>query len=246
MVVLSKYPIQTNRIRTFQKFLWKDMPDNAMPTIPETEQPFYSPAATRIFRLSSKSHWDIPIQIEDQTIHFLVAHPTPPVFDGPEDRNGRRNHDEIRLFADYISPGKADYLYDDQGGRGGLKRDSRFVIAGDLNADPFDGDSFQHAIQQLTKHALIHSDPVPTSQGAAFFSQQQGGKNLTHQGPALQDTGDFRDSSVGNLRLDYCLVSKTLKVNQSGVFWPRPDQPGAELVTATDHRMVWVDIDAKR
>ena len=28
---------------------------------------------------------------------YLCSHPTPPVFDGPEDRNGRRNHDEIRL-----------------------------------------------------------------------------------------------------------------------------------------------------
>jgi hypothetical protein len=53
-----------------------------------------------------------------------------------------RNHDKIRLWADYISrPRRSSYLYDDKGRRGGLRPGSRFVIAGDLNADPYDGDS---------------------------------------------------------------------------------------------------------
>jgi hypothetical protein len=69
----------------------------------------------RFFRLSSKNHVDIPVSIDGKTIHVLMAHPTPPGFDGEEDRNGKRNHDEIRLFADYISPEKGDYLYDDNG-----------------------------------------------------------------------------------------------------------------------------------
>ena len=77
MVVYSRYPIDTANVRTFQQFLWKDMPGNLMPI------PFYSPDEVAIFRLSSKSHWDIPIQIGKKTVHFLVSHPTPPVFDGP-------------------------------------------------------------------------------------------------------------------------------------------------------------------
>ncbi|MDB2687618.1 endonuclease/exonuclease/phosphatase family protein, partial [Mariniblastus sp.] len=116
MVVLSRYPILKDKVRTFQKFLWKDMPNNLLPLKVDsnnvaTEEPFYSPEATKIFRLSSKSHWDVPINVDGKTIHFLVAHPTPPVFDKAEDRNGRRNHDEIRMFTDYVTPGKADYLY---------------------------------------------------------------------------------------------------------------------------------------
>ena len=55
-----------------------------------------------VLRLSCKIHWDVPVQIGSETVHFLVSHPTPPAFDGPEDRNGRRNHDEIRFWADYI------------------------------------------------------------------------------------------------------------------------------------------------
>lgn len=100
MLVLSKFPIDTRAIRTFQRFLWKDMPDNVMP------EGYYSDAARDVLRLSSKSHWDVPVRLGPSaadTVHFLVSHPTPPTFDGPEDRNGRmRNHDEIRLWADYI------------------------------------------------------------------------------------------------------------------------------------------------
>ena len=103
MVVYSRYPILYDQVRTFRLFKWKDMPGNLIPT------PFYSPDEVEILRLSSKSHWDVPIRVSRRTtVHFLVSHPTPPVFDGPEDRNGRRNFDEIRFWADYISPGKSD------------------------------------------------------------------------------------------------------------------------------------------
>lgn len=71
MVVYSKYPIAHEDVRTFRKFLWKDMPGSLIPT------PFYSPDEVEILRLSSKSHWDVPIQIGKKTVHFLVSHPTP-------------------------------------------------------------------------------------------------------------------------------------------------------------------------
>ncbi|HEY9378222.1 MAG TPA: endonuclease/exonuclease/phosphatase family protein, partial [Jiangellaceae bacterium] len=168
MVVYSKYPIIERRIRTFQLFRWKDMPGALLPNDPATPAPadWYSPEELEIFRLSSKSHWDIPIRIRGKTVHFLVSHPTPPVFDGPEDRNGTRNHDEIRFWADYISGGRqARYIYDDAGKRGGLKRGERFVIAGDQNSDPLDGDSIPGAIQQLLDHPLVNSSTPPVFDG---------------------------------------------------------------------------------
>jgi hypothetical protein len=152
MVVYSKYPIVASAARTFQLFRWTDMPGNLMPT------PFYSPEEAAIFRLSSKSHWDLPITVGKKTVHFLVSHPTPPVFDGAEDRNGRRNNDEIRFWADYITPGaRSSYIYDDHGVRGGLKPGELFVIAGDQNSDPLDGDSIPGSIQQLLDHPLINT-----------------------------------------------------------------------------------------
>ena len=123
MAVYSMYPIDTAGIRTFQKFLWKDMPGARLPDDPATPAPkdWYSPAELAVFRLSSKSHWDLPIVIGSSPVHFLVSHPTPPVFDGPEDRNGTRNFDEIRFWADYITPSQSSYIYDDVGRRGGLR-----------------------------------------------------------------------------------------------------------------------------
>lgn len=241
MVVLSQFPIDWDNIRTFQNFLWKDMPGLCWPIDPKTEKPYYDQEARAIFRLSSKSHWDVPIQIGDRTIHFLVSHPTPPVFDDDEDRNGCRNHDEIRFWVDYIGS-EAGYIYDDNGKTGGLAADSQFVIAGDLNADPVDGDSHPNAARQLTENERINNSFTPQSEGGVYYAKEQGGKNKTQQGNPALDTGDFNDSGVGNMRIDYCLPSDSLQVTDSGVFWPKPDQPGGDLVGASDHRLVWIDI----
>lgn len=254
MVVYSRYPIEYDDVRTFQNFLWKDMPGNRIPT------PFYSPDEVDILRLSSKSHWDVPIEIGEKTVHFLVSHPTPPVFDGPEDRNGRRNFDEIRLWADYITPGKSSYLYDDEGRRGGLKRGELFVIAGDQNSDPRDGDSVPGAIQQLLEHPLVTTDDTPASRGAVEAAALQGGANTTHKSNPRFDTADFADTAPGNLRADYVLPRRSLELDDAGVFWPVQSNPLFRLTgvfdpvlwgpvagfPTSDHRSVWIDITLPR
>ena len=190
MAVLSRYPIDFHKVRTFQKFLWKDMPGAMLPDNPATPAPadWYSPAELDVFRLSSKSHWDLPIRIDKhKTVHFLVSHPTPPTFDGPDDRNGTRNHDEIRFWADYVSG--EDYMYDDRGRDGGLKRGESFVIAGDQNSDPVDGDSVEGSIQQLIDNPRI-GDPLPTSAGGTEAAVRQGGANAAHHGrPEVRHRG---------------------------------------------------------
>jgi len=240
MLVLSRFPIARAGVRTFRKFLWQDMPQALLPVTPRG--PYYSDAERRLFRLSSKSHWDVPLVMGKTTLHFLCSHPTPPVFDGPEDRNGRRNHDEIRFWADYVVPQQSAYIYDDQGKHGGLPAGARFVVAGDMNADPHDGDSFEHAIEQLLSHDLIDSRFVPQSRGARDKAVRDGGANNQHITPAASDTADFNDRSVGNLRLDYVLPAKTLKVISGGTFWPATDEPGHDLAGASDHHLVWIDI----
>ncbi len=241
MAVLSRHPIATGDVRTFQKFLWKDMPAALLPTTPGTDELWYSPDVMEVFRLSSKSHWDIPIKTDSGTIHLLASHPTPPVFDKEEDRNGKRNHDEIRIWSDYVS-GKGDYLYDDNGTRGGLADGSLFVIAGDLNADPHDGDSTDGAIDQLLRNAKIQSQPVPSSGGGTYYANAEGQINKTHKGDPGHDTSNFNDKTVGNMRIDYVLPSAGLTVTRSGVFWPAPGEAGNELANVSDHRLVWIDI----
>jgi len=236
MVLLSKYPIKHDQARTFQHFKWKDMPGALAPLKPGTSETFYSAPAWNEFPLSSKSHWDIPVQIHDHTLHVLVSHPTPPVFDGKENRNGRRNFDEIRFWAEYIQPHLSDYIYDDNGNKGGLAEHSPFVIAGDLNASVDGKDNVLGSIQQLLEHPLVNAENPPTSRGGVAH---------TPDNPlAAEHTAGWRK------RADYVLPSKTgISLIQSGVFWPAPGEPKAELVqnrkASSDHRLVWIDIQLK-
>jgi 3-phytase len=240
MAILSRLPIDIEAARTFQTFLWADMPNARLPQTYGAM--YYPPDVIAVFRLSSKTHWDIPILTEGGGIHILASHPTPPVFDGAEDRNGRRNADEIRFWADYID--NATYIYDDRGQFGGLPAGAHFVIAGDLNADPFDGDTYPGAIDQLLSHPQIAANPTPASAGGAHAARQQGGANASHMGDPLHDTADFRDTGrfgPGNLRGDYVLPSATLRIVDNGVFWPIQG-PYADQIAASDHRLVWVDV----
>ena len=245
MVVYSQYPIVG--ARTFQNFLWRDMPGALLPVDPSTGEGWYSPEELDVFRLNSKSHWDVEIEIGRKQVHFLVSHPTPPVFDGPEDRNGTRNHDEIRFWADYVIPSRSGYIYDDLGVSGGIERGEPFVIAGDQNSDPLDGDSIPGSIQQLLDHPLINDKMTPSSTGGVWASETQGGANETHLSDPAHDTADFSDIAPGNLRADYVLPSKQLRIVDSAVFWPAEGEPFFELTgtfpfPSSDHRLVWVDV----
>lgn len=233
MVLLSRYPIDTKNIRTFQNFKWKDMP-GAQKTTKADGSDWYTKEAWAQFPLSSKSHWDVPVQVGNRIIHVLVSHPTPPTFDGAEDRNGKRNFDEIRFWRDYISdPSKSSYIYDDKGNKGGLSSDASFVIMGDQNASPDEGNAITEGIRSLLAHPRINSDPAPASKGGAQHSPNNAfAKNHT---------------AFWRMRADYVLPSgKGLQVLDSGVFWPAKGEPLAELVekreSSSDHRLVWLKV----
>jgi hypothetical protein len=263
MVVYSMFPIDFDELRTFQLFLWKDMPGALLPDDPAFPGPadWYSPNELDVFRLSSKSHWDVPILIPKagkkgtKTVHFLVSHPTPPVFDGPEDRNGTRNHDEIRFWADYITPSQSGYITDDDGQPGGLRRGALFVIAGDQNSDPFDGDSIPGSAQQLLDHPQINTKVTPGSPGGTEQAALQGNANTLHISDPAFDTADFFDGfppppfggAPGNLRADYVLPKKNMRILDAAVFWPTSGDPLFPLVgtfpfPSSDHRLVWIDV----
>jgi hypothetical protein len=230
MAVFSRYPLLTDRVRTFREFRWADLPGALLPVRPGTGEPFHSPDALAVLRLSSKSHWDVPVDVGGRRpVHLLASHPTPPAFDGPERRNVLRNHDEIRFWADYVSS-DAPYLYDDAGRRGGLDPGAPFVVAGDLNADPRAGDGRPGAIRRLLEHPGI-TDPRPAGRGGL--------------GAAALDPA--APPAAGHLRADYVLPSADLDVRGAGVFWPAPDDPLFRLTgdypfPSSDHRLVWVDV----
>jgi len=241
MLLLSMHPLDQDRARSFRTLRWADLPGHRRPVDPASGEPWFPEAAWEAMPLSSKSHWDVPVLTPLGRVHVLAAHPTPPVFDGPENRNGLRNHDEIRLWAEYLSDPDAAWLVDDRDRAGGLHPDAAFVILGDYNADPVDGDSVPGAIQQLLEHPRVLDAPAPASPGAVEAAAAKGGANLGHRGDPAHDTGNF-SPVAGNLRVDYVLPSTGFRVVDSGVYWPLPADDDLGSTRASDHHLVWVDL----
>jgi endonuclease/exonuclease/phosphatase family metal-dependent hydrolase len=235
MAVLSRLPLLADEARTFQKLLWRDLPGNHIPA------GVYAPEALAVVRLSSKSHWDLPVRCGDRRLHLLVSHPTPTGFDGEEDRNGRRNFDEIKLWVDYLDD--SEVLVDDRGRRGGYGSGEPFVIVGDLNARPdeersiYDGKT---AIAQLLEHPRVQdTGQLAVSRGA--LQDRPAGP----PGYLERATAEFR----GGVRIDYVLPSVDLEVTGGGVFWPAADadpEGHAWAEAASDHRLVWIDLALDR
>jgi endonuclease I len=246
-VVLSKYPIDTPNIRTFQKFLWKDMPGANLPDNPANPavNDWYSAAELNVFRLSSKNHADVPVLVNGVPVHILACHPTPPVFDegapwvAGVDHNGRRNSDEIRFWSDYVNPAASAYIYDDgetsSTASGGLAANTRFVICGDLNADNNEGDSTDPAIKQIIGGiANIGGATIPANPFVNTSFAPGGGA-----GPEVDDTAAFSSG----VRVDYALPSQYgLTVDSSAVFWPNSTNPMAAATAASDHYMVYLNL----
>ena len=220
LLVDERLEIVEERVRTFQLLPWRAMPGALLPPGANGEGSYFTDEEIEFVRLSSKSHWDVPVRLPNGTVvHFLCSHPTPPGFDGDEDRNGRRNHDEIRFWRDYIDG--ASWIVDDQGRAGGLGPDELFVILGDQNADPIDGDGRGNPIgklllssRKLAKDAEPRGEPVE----------------------GLKETATAR----WKLRVDYVLPSARIDVVRSGVWRTRPVL--WEEGFPSDHYPVWMDV----
>lgn len=226
MAVLSRYPI--GDVRNLSELVWAEQDWALLPTI--DGRLFPSEAALSVQRLSSVAHWVVPVTAKGKVVTLMGFHATPPVFDGPEDRNGKRNHDEILLWRHLLN-----------GKLGPPWPEEAFVVIGDANLDPVDGEGIKSAIRGLLSDERLQ-DVQPRSVGAKMSA------DAVHRGDPALDTADWRGAEdgggPGNLRVDYVLPSSELTVVDAGVFWPAPGDSHVELVrTASRHRLVWVDID---
>ncbi len=210
MAVLSRLPL--GEVRDFSGLLWRDLPGADLP-------PDMTPAAREVQLLSTSGHYEVPVG----ALRLLVWYATPPVFDGPEDRNGRRNKDEALVWLRLL-----------EGALPWAAPDGPFVILGQSNLDPVDGDGLQGGMAALLGSRALQ-DIEPRGTAVRQDAGQQGD-------PAL-DTA-FYGKGVGGLRVDVLLPSAGLRVVASGVMWPDDSDPfAATLAAASRHRPVWADID---
>ena len=215
MAVLSRVPIDEEGARDFSDFLWRDLPGAMLPEGME-------PGLADVQRLARNGFWDVPILTDAGPLHLLAWHATPPVFDGPEDRNGKRNHDEAAFWRLFLA---GDLPMEPPEGD--------FVLLGDGNLDPADGDGMREGIADLLADPALQD---PAARG------MHGRIEPDHAGNPALDTAIYDD--LGGLRLDYVLPSAGMKVTGSGVLWPAQDDPlSADLAAASHHFPVWVDIE---
>lgn len=215
MAILSRLPVDEPAVRDFSGFLWRDLPGAQIPSGAEV-------GLLDIQRLATTGFWDVPILTGSGPLHLLAWHATPPVFDGPEDRNGRRNHDEASFWR---------HLLD--GALPIFPPDGPFVLLGDGNLDPADGDGLRQGMTALLSHPAVQ-DPRP--------SGTHGRAEPAHSGDPALDTALYDE--LGGLRLDYVLPDMRLQVTAAGVLWPPEGAPlSGDLAAASRHFPVWVDIN---
>lgn len=226
LFVSSKLDLVREDVRTFRLLRWIAMPDNYMPRRTATDTSWYEEETEMAFRLSSKSHWDVPVRLPNGSLlHVLASHPTPPASDREEQQKVRRNYDEIRFWADYLN--QVDYIKDDSSRQGGLPKGVPFVIMGDLNVDPEEVSSLGNPVGDLLlDHDRIAGDFVPRANAWGRTAY-----------PNLESD----ETTIWGRRADYILPSANLRVLDGGIW--RPDTAGAQI---SDHFPVWLDVQVPR
>ena len=222
MAILSRFPIDRGHIVNLTNLLWKDLPGANLPpdmTLPEQ----------LLQRLSTAGHYVVPVVYDKgKSLNLMAWFATPPMFDGPEDRNGRRNADETALWLHLLAGDLPD------GPSATYKPPAApYVLIGEPNIDPDDGEGLRGPLQTLLASHYVQ-DPKPKGSSGRIDAGQTGD-------PAL-DTALVGKSATG-LRLDMILPSPDIKVKEAGVMWPASDDPfAATLALASHHRPVWVKI----
>ncbi|GAA4919646.1 endonuclease/exonuclease/phosphatase family protein [Nesterenkonia rhizosphaerae] len=231
-VVFSKHPILTDQVRTFQNFLWRDLPENSLP------ESRFSDLEQSIIRLYQSSLWDIPVQVDEDRAPVHIIGSAIPLPEDPTGIDLVRADDQRRVLAEYAA-GNAWYLTDDDGAHGGLPAGHPFVVAGQHSApQPLAAESedldilLENAALQDPRPRAVTEQPLTGRSGTPWHTDH----TATRAVPGERD-----------VRASYVLPSAALGVSQSGVFWPAEGEYGYEVVDpqsrfGLQNRLVWVDL----
>lgn len=235
MIMFSSYPIEQNGIRTFQDFLWEDLPDGAAGSSEHSE------LERSVMRLTSAAFWDVPLTVDagagsERTVNIVASSIARP--QDPADVDADRGDDERRMIADYLA-GEAWYLTDDDGdpatGTG-----SEFVYMGEP-ATQYDlpGSASGDMAELLDSQAVQDPEPEAVTQEPLSSRSVGSGGSQSRATRTVDDGMDVRSAFI--------LPGADMDIGESGVFWPAEGEYGADLVRpgsdqAISDRLVWLDI----
>ncbi|MBW2522711.1 MAG: endonuclease/exonuclease/phosphatase family protein [Deltaproteobacteria bacterium] len=220
--IVSRYPILKDQVRVVTDVAWSDLPDNVTAQM-QSEIGAVVPEGYPLF---SKALVIAPIDVDGEVLVIVLLHPVPPII---YPTWPYRNHDELggaRALLDGVLPGVDP-----------LPEDARFVLVGDLNADPDDGDSLPGAIRQLLDHPrLVPYQPEGAGTGGNNPQRNTNVSDCPSTTP-IDPTASFQ------LQLDYLMPSATIgEPLDGGVFFPAESADFDLACRGSDHMMLWAEL----
>mgnify|MGYP002620341710 CR=1 FL=1 len=205
MALMSRLPIEAGLAQDHSGFLWRDLPGALIPM--RDGVPYPSEAVFALQRLSSTGHWQVPLRMADGgLLHVLAWHAGPPAFGGPMQRNRRRNHDETAFWT-LLLDGALPFA----------PPPAPFVLMGNSNLDPDEGDGIHEAMKALLVHPALQ-DPRPLEPHPETGAPSPATAHWP-RGP-------------GALRVSYILPDAGQESRASGLIWPE----------SGSHALLWLDL----
>lgn len=164
MAILSRYAIAPDDVMDLSDVLWRDVKGAVLPTTMTSD-------VAAVQRLSTSGHWIVPVATPAGLVTLLAYAATPPVFDGPEDRNGLRNRDELRIWTHVLN---GEYGASPEG----------FVMLGNANLDPDDGDGLRAAMAEFLGDSRLQ-DPLAGRRTADWDDDGPGDLRVSYVLPAV-------------------------------------------------------------
>lgn len=137
MVLLSKHPIDQERIKTVTELRWADMPDSAIAEAKLSE------TVVSAMPVMESGLWDIPVQVAGQEIRVIAVR-----VDRDQDNAHYaqpRRGDQLNVIGDWVAA--ADYLRSDNGAK--PPTDGAYVVLGELGQGTAQNSSVDRLLEKI-------------------------------------------------------------------------------------------------
>lgn len=250
MILYSRYPIKQDEVRTFNDLIWSELPGNSL----DTEK--YSKLVRSVLPLNSTSLWDVPLDVDGETVHVVATGLTP---DQGEGADADRRLDQLRFLNMYLSDSdELRDLTDDAGAYGGLEQEANAVVLGALGPDleSLDenvGQKRQDAAEEL--ETFLDSGELDVAKPSSAGAQCEDDAS-----PQIRTILDFVCATQyatriggGTSRSDYVAAANGSTVSKSGIeaamsraVAEKSSAGTSSASSAGARRMVWADVTLKR